>query len=146
MRNVNTLLNQSRLDAVGTEADRCEIFVDDDIPPFKVDQEYLAHTMRHLLDNAVKFSDPDSPIIIRASHENGQIIISVQDVGRGIPAEEIPKIWDMFYQVRREFYEDQGSGSGLAIVKGLIEMHGGWVDVESVLEEGSIFYIRLPIT
>lgn len=143
---IYSLLDQTRVGVLGEDADRCEIVVEDDLPPFKADQEYLCHAMRHLLENAVKFSEPGTPITVRVQHEDGQIIISVQDEGRGIPPEEIPKIWDMFYQVRRDFYEDQGSGSGLAIVKGLVEMHGGRVDVESTLEEGSTFYVRLPVT
>jgi signal transduction histidine kinase len=68
----------------------------------------------------------------------------ISDTGRGIPEDMLPYIFDPFFQVNREYYEDQGSGTGLAIVKRIVELHGGNVHVETVVGEGSSFYVVIP--
>ena len=129
-----------------TEAKQpCEIIVDDLVAPLTADQEYLGFALRHLLDNAVKFSEPDDPIIVRATQDGDKIAISIQDHGRGIPQHELDNIWRTFYQINRQHYEDQGAGSGLAIVRRVAQYHGGTIDVESVFGEGSTFTLRLPV-
>ena len=69
----------------------------------------------------------------------------MSDPGRGIPEDELENIWQPFYQIDREQFEDQGSGSGLTIVKGMVELHGGSCSVTSVPREGSTFTVRLPL-
>jgi len=69
----------------------------------------------------------------------------VQDWGRGIPTLELGNIWGPFYQIDRSQFEDQGAGSGLAIVRGIADLHGGRVDVESTEGQGSTFTISLPL-
>jgi two-component system sensor histidine kinase/response regulator len=123
----------------------CEIYVESDLPTFTADEEYLQQAMYQLLSNAVKFSDPKMPIEFRARAENNEIVISVKDYGRGIPPAELDKIWLSFHQVNRAVHEDQGAGSGLAIVKGIVELHGGSVTVSSKEHLGSIFSIHLPL-
>ena len=128
-----------------TEATQpCEIIVAEALAPFTADQEYFKFALRHLLDNAIKFSEPDDLIIMRAQQDGNQVAISIQDHGRGIPQHELDSIWRTFYQIDRQHYEDQGAGSGLAIVRRIVQYHGGTVDVESVFGEGSIFSIHLP--
>lgn len=122
----------------------CEIIVDDRVAPFAADHDYFKLAIRHLLDNAVKFSKPNDHIIIRVQPDGDRVTISIQDHGRGIPEHELEGIWQTFYQIDRQNYEDQGAGSGLAIVRGVIQLHGGTIDVESVYGEGSTFTIRLP--
>jgi len=102
-----------------------------------------------LLDNAVKFSlmNPDRApsIILSASDEGGLLAISVEDNGIGIPASVRLRIFDLFYQHNREDLEQQGAGTGLAIVQGLVELHNGYIEVESAENQGSIFTVYLPI-
>ena len=132
-------------DVLDDTNERCTITVDDNTPPFYADDTYLARALRHLIENAAKFSEKDTPINIHVRYEENTVVISVRDEGRGIPEDEHDKIWEMFYQVKRDIYEDQGAGSGLAIVKGIVALHGGNVGVESAIGEGSTFTIRLPI-
>ena len=74
------------------------------------------------------------------------ITICVRDTGYGIPADDLPFIFDRFYRVRNEAVKDiEGNGLGLAIVKSIIEKHGGRIGVESEMNKGSCFRISLPI-
>lgn len=127
------------------------------LPPLLADVDYLEDALRRLLDNACKFSQRG---VIRvtaglrqappagAGEEEGRrdwVSIAVSDQGIGIAAEELPRIFEAFYQSNRDKLEQQGSGSGLAIVKGIVEMHGGRVEVESQPGVGSTFTIVLPV-
>lgn len=124
----------------------CEMRIENEIPPFVGDEDYLRRAVIHLLSNAVKFSPAEQPVYLSARSDGDSLYIHVQDGGRGIPPEEIDQIWSSFYQVNRGFYEDQGAGSGLAIVRRVTELHGGEVLVESEVGAGSIFTLRLPLT
>ncbi len=115
------------------------------LPSIMGDHEFLAAAVRELVDNAIKFSERGQPVTIGAAHEDDDLLIWVQDRGRGIAASEIALIWDSFYQIKREVHEDQGAGSGLAIVKGVTRLHGGVVCVDSEPQVGSRFTIKLPI-
>ena len=74
-----------------------------------------------------------------------QVRIAVRDIGLGIPAEEQTHIFDRFYQVNRDIYEQQGVGLGLSIAQSIIKLHHGTIEVESTLGEGSTFTIVLPV-
>ncbi|MBZ0303033.1 MAG: hybrid sensor histidine kinase/response regulator [Anaerolineae bacterium] len=123
----------------------CIIDVADPLPVFIGDEDYLRRAVQQLLNNAVKFSPVHMPLALQAYAQGGDIVIEVEDQGRGIPAEELDNIWDSFYQIDRNFYEDQGAGSGLAIVKRVAELHGGHVTAESEFGRGSRFSLRLPV-
>ncbi len=123
-----------------------QVEVADDLPPVLADPEYLGAAMECLVDNAIKFTeDPDTTITLRAYTENGYVCLAVEDQGRGIPPDELQHIFASFYQIDREKYEDQGAGSGLAIVDGVVRMHTGSMSIESTPQEGSTFVIQLPI-
>lgn len=116
------------------------------LPSFVADPEYLRCAIVRLLDNAIKFTDfPDRAIFLNAYAEHDQVLISVTDQGRGIPEDQFNLIFDSFYQINREHYEDQGTGSGLAIVKAIMELHGGSVDVSSEVGVGSTFTLSIPV-
>jgi signal transduction histidine kinase len=119
--------------------------VEPDLPAVTVDVQYFTIVLRELLDNAAKFSDDGDTVRLIAAHVGDHIEIHVIDDGRGVPASEADNIWKQFYQVKREQYEDQGAGSGLAIVRGLVELHGGTVQVRSTPGQGSTFSIHLPL-
>lgn len=123
---------------------QCELEVAEGIPPVDVDEEYLRRALVQLLDNAVKFSQGEKKVRLAAlPHEDG-VRIEVQDWGRGIPESEVTQIWNSFYQIDRARYEDQGAGSGLAIVRGVVRLHDGKIDIQSTKGEGSTFSIILP--
>ncbi len=123
----------------------CTIWVEDELPPLIGDPEYLTVAIAQLLDNAVKFSKPGGAIMLGAQRMGGEVVVWVTDQGRGIEEAEKQRIWDSFYQINREHYEDQGAGSGLAIVRGVIQLHKGRIDLESEFGKGSTFKMFLPI-
>ncbi|MEO8394086.1 MAG: response regulator [Chloroflexota bacterium] len=123
-----------------------ELQVEDGLPPFVGDIQYLRMALTQLIDNAVKFSPPDQPITVGASSTGDEVHLWVQDRGRGIDLVEQQRIWDTFYQIDRAIHEDQGTGSGLAIVDHVAALHGGRTEIESRPQEGSLFRVCIPLT
>ncbi|MDX2160945.1 MAG: hybrid sensor histidine kinase/response regulator [bacterium] len=124
---------------------QCSIWVEDHLPTLMADMQYLTTAVVHLLENAVKFSTADQVVLMGAQRSGDEIMIWVQDHGRGISPAEQARIWESFYQVNRAVFEDQGAGAGLAIVRGVARLHGGRVELESELGKGSIFRLYLPV-
>ncbi|MEM9953961.1 MAG: HAMP domain-containing sensor histidine kinase [Chloroflexota bacterium] len=122
-----------------------DVLIHQNLPEVNLDVQYMTIAIRELLDNAAKFSEESGTVTLNAFTKEGDLVIEVVDTGRGIPANEFEKIWQPFYQIEREKFEDQGSGSGLAIVKGIVELHGGHCTVKSPPNEGSTFTITVPI-
>lgn len=116
-----------------------------DLPTVSVDVQYMTIAVREMLDNAAKFSSDGQTITLSACHVGENIEIVVSDEGRGIAAAEHEKIWEPFYQIDREQFEDQGAGSGLAIVDGIVKLHRGSREVQSSPGKGSVFTIRIPV-
>jgi two-component system, sensor histidine kinase and response regulator len=123
---------------------QCEASIESDLPAITGHGEYLNVMLSELLLNAAKFSPPDKPISLDAYSTAESVCVRVTDQGRGIAADELEVIWDKFYQIDRDQFEDQGAGSGLAIVKGLAELHEAEVRVESTVGEGSSFSLIFP--
>lgn len=116
------------------------------LPPFVGDAIYLKNAFVQLIDNAVKFSGPNDPIIVGAHRVGDELHLWVRDHGRGIGPAEQQHIWEMFYQIDRAVHEDQGTGSGLAIVSNIAGLHGGRAEVESNQQDGSLFSLCIPLT
>jgi PAS domain S-box-containing protein len=122
------------------------------LPPgpvmFDADPTRLAQVFANLLNNAAKFTDRGGRIMLAAAVEGTDAVVSVNDTGIGIPADRLPHIFDMFSQVAPALERSQGGlGIGLSLVKGLVEMHGGGVEVRSEgPDRGSEFVVRLPTT
>jgi signal transduction histidine kinase len=106
----------------------------------------LAQVFSNLLTNSAKYTERGGQISLAAHHQGSEVVVSVRDTGIGIPAEALPTIFDMFSQVDRSIERSTGGlGIGLALVKGLVEMHGGVVTAHSGgLGKGSLFTVRLP--
>jgi len=121
------------------------VTIQDDLPAVEIDVQYMTIVLRELLDNAAKFSADGDRITLDAQVEGEHLVVTVTDPGRGIPADEYSNIWKPFYQIDREQFEDQGSGSGLTIVKGIVELHGGSCEVQSEYGKSSTFTIRTPV-
>ncbi len=144
--NMMDLLRSAHTTVFSHQPERhCTIWVEDELPPLIGDPEYLTVAIAQLLDNAVKFSKPGASIMLGAQRMGGEVVVWVTDQGRGIEEAEKQRIWDSFYQINREHYEDQGAGSGLAIVRGVIQLHKGRIDLESEFGKGSTFKMFLPI-
>jgi two-component system, sensor histidine kinase and response regulator len=126
-----------------------DVQVEANIPAFEGDPEYLTTAITQLLHNAIKFYPAEktgtNAIVLSAKMKDGNLVLSVQDQGRGIPKLELDNIWDSFYQIDRARNEDQGGGSGLTIVRGIAALHGGEVNVTSEPDAGSTFEIILPV-
>jgi len=124
---------------------RVELRVPASLPAANVDFEFIQQVLKQLLDNAVKYSPPGSPLEISAEAANEKIVISVADRGAGIPEEEQSRVFDKFYRGRASRDEVVGTGLGLSIAKGIIEAHGGKIWVSSEPGKGSVFSFALPI-
>jgi len=108
----------------------------------------LEQIVGNLLDNAVKYSPPGEPIRVVARRENGEAVLSVEDRGMGLAPEMLESIFEPFTQSDVSLHRARGGlGLGLAVVKGLVEQHGGRVSAHSAgLGRGSEFVVRLPLT
>ena len=106
----------------------------------------LEQMLTNLIDNAVKFNRQAGSVVVRSEQTAGKIVISVADSGEGIASEHLQRIFERFYRTdRARSREIGGTGLGLAIVKHLALLHGGEVSVRSTPNEGSTFFIELPV-
>lgn len=121
--------------------------VGDDLPAVLSDSSRLTETWCRLLDNAGKFSEPETPIEIRVSRAGSRILVDVTDHGVGIAAENLGKVFDPFSQVGRDQMVNKahGTGLGLTLARSTIESCGGAIRVRSEVGRGSTFRVTLPI-
>jgi len=124
---------------------RVDIHLPADLPPARMDLERIKEVLRHLLENAAKYSPPDAPIYVTGEVKSGMINTSIADRGPGIDDFEQSLIFEKFYRGRNHRFQVQGTGMGLAIVKAIVEAHGGRIGVTSQLGHGSVFYFTLPV-
>ena len=109
------------------------------------DRSLIQQVLINLLENAIKYSFPNSVIQLRAEAKDHVVVISVSDDGPGIPSEHLPRLFERFYRVDKARTRDVGgTGLGLAIVKHIVSAHRGTVQVTSQEGTGSVFSIRLP--
>ena len=119
--------------------------VADDIGEVNTDKARLQQMVINLLSNAIKFTDSGS-VSVSASQADGQLVIAVSDTGKGIPADELPTIFDEYRQVEgSESSVQKGTGLGLSITKKFAELLGGTIGVESEVGKGSTFTVRVPV-
>jgi two-component system sensor histidine kinase KdpD len=116
-----------------------------DLPPIPLDDILVEQVFINLLENALKYTPPGSPIDVVAEALPGSVAIEVDDRGPGVPLEEREHIFEKFYRLKRESSSGGGAGLGLAICRGLIEAHGGKMWVEDREGGGARFRFRLPI-
>jgi signal transduction histidine kinase len=106
----------------------------------------LGIALGNLIKNAVTFSNPGGRVTVSAESDNEFVKVSVADEGIGIPAADLPRVFDRFYQVETHLTRKHGGmGLGLTVAKAMIEMHGGQILVESEEGKGSTFSFRLPV-
>lgn len=116
------------------------------LPPVAADKGLVSRVISNLIDNAIKYSPERTSVIISTILESDFLRVVVEDRGYGIPNGEFEKIWQKFYRVARDGHdkEEESTGLGLSFVKEAIEQHGGEVEVESEVGQGSKFSFTLP--
>jgi signal transduction histidine kinase len=134
----------------------------DDVPPVCGDPKELRRVLSNLVENAIKYTPDGGRIILSASKENSHVLINITDNGRGIPAEDLPILFDKFHRGRparhsavmadgttnAEFLEDadvSGVGLGLYLAKNVMERMGGHITVQTEVGRGSTFTLHLPL-
>jgi len=111
----------------------------------RLDADRIREVLVQLLENAAKYSAPESPIRITAELKDANLEVSVADQGAGIDDMEQVLIFDKFYRGKNQRHRVQGTGMGLAIARAIVEAHGGKIGVTSQLGCGSVFYFLLPV-
>ena len=122
----------------------------DKLPSIYGDMDKLVQVVTNLLSNAVKFTPEQGRIDIKGSvisEDNKEYVqVSVTDTGSGIPKDQLGKIFEKFHQVdSAETEKKAGTGLGLSVSLGIVQMHSGTIDVKSKVGKGSTFIIKLPI-
>ncbi len=112
---------------------------------FCADQRRVKQILFNLLGNAIKFTPEGGQVTLRVWRDQNLAIFQIEDTGIGIPEEQFPLLFQKFQQLETPYHRNyEGTGLGLALTKQLVELHGGRIDVESVVGEGSCFTVWLP--
>jgi len=112
------------------------------LPPIQADAERVLEVLENLVGNAIKFTPAGGTIIIGARAQGAELVLWVKDTGPGIPAEQIPHLFDRFWQAAKG--DRRGAGLGLTICRAIVDAHGGRIWVESELGAGSTVFFSLP--
>jgi signal transduction histidine kinase len=123
-----------------------QVNIPHDFPPIVADRKKFDLIIMNLLHNALKFTPPGGRVTCEAKVKGERVTISVSDTGIGIPQEQLSRIFDRFYQVEDSLTRGhEGMGLGLAIVRGMVEVCGGEIQVESEEGQGTTFTFTLPL-
>ncbi|MBW7935134.1 MAG: PAS domain-containing sensor histidine kinase [Gemmatimonadaceae bacterium] len=117
--------------------------VDDGVPAVHGDAARLIQVLTNLLGNSLKYTERDGSVTVSAAAQGHEVLLAVRDTGSGIPAEQLPRIFERYY-TRKRGANKSGSGLGLAIARGIVEAHGGRIWVESEVGVGTSFFVALP--
>jgi signal transduction histidine kinase len=136
------------VESIGPDAKaRVQLLPPPDGTSAPIDPQRVDQIVRNLVDNALKFSDPDQSVLLEARADADTVTFSITDRGPGIAAQDLPRIFDRFHQAADAMTrEREGAGLGLYITKRLVEAMGGTIEVSSELGSGSMFVVRLPRT
>jgi two-component system sensor histidine kinase KdpD len=135
------------LERLQSAASSHHIIVDmpDQLPLVPMDPVEIDQVLTNLIENALKYTPLGTTITITAKHAGDRISIEVSDTGPGIAPASLPRVFEAFYRDPEQGKKTGGSGLGLAVVKGLIEAHGGTIKAENKLEGGARFTFTLPL-
>lgn len=124
-----------------------QLDVPEHLPTLIGDGDRLAQVFTNLVDNSLKFTSAGGQVALAAAHAGSEIEVSITDSGIGVPSEALPRLFDRFYQVdpSRAGGEGHGAGLGLAIVREIVDAHGGRISVRSEVGHGTTFVIHLPL-
>jgi signal transduction histidine kinase len=113
------------------------------LPRLELDENKMGQVVMNIMINAIQAMDNGGVLTIRTGRDNGFCEIDVEDTGRGMPADIMNNIFDPFFTTKGT---GEGTGLGLSVSKGIVEQHGGIIEVDSVVNAGTKFRIRLPVT
>jgi signal transduction histidine kinase len=138
---VDRMTPQARQAEVSLE---CEVLT---VPPVLGDADRISQVFTNLVDNAIKYTPPGKPVIIRAGPVDGKAQVSFSDSGEGISPEDLPHIFERFYQAdkSRRGGSQRGAGLGLAIAHEIVLAHSGTIEVASLPGQGSTFVVKIPL-
>jgi PAS domain S-box-containing protein len=138
---------QSLQNWANTKSIAISLDIQEGIPPVDMDPNRIIQVFNNLVGNSIKFTPQKGTITIKAQRESDTVKIAVSDNGIGVSKEELPKIFDKFYQAEgRSSTDISGTGLGLSIVKEIIELHGGTIRAESKEGQGMRFTFTLPLS
>jgi signal transduction histidine kinase len=118
--------------------------IDRSLEPVLGDRNRLKQLLLNLLTNAIKYNRQGGQVLVSLRYEGDELLLSIKDTGKGIPSESISRVFDRFYRVPAQETGTIGTGLGLAIAQRIAKNHNGIIEVESVLDQGSTFTLRLP--
>ena len=128
-------------------AKKIEVILDGEEVGIAADRELIRLLMTNLLDNAIKYSFAGDCVSMSIRLKDQSAMISITDSGIGIKTEDLDSIFDRFFRSdRAEVRDEAGTGLGLSIVRGILDAHGGAVDVISSLGKGSTFTVSIPVS
>jgi signal transduction histidine kinase len=146
---IANLINRSVASVQGQAATKgVSVSVDlpDGLPSVSIDSNRISQVLRNLLENAMAHTARDGSVAVAAKQSDNWVEVSITDTGEGIPAEDLPNIFERFYRAdKSRSRATGGSGLGLTIAKRLVEAHGGKIDAYSELGKGSRFSFTLPV-
>jgi cell cycle sensor histidine kinase DivJ len=117
-----------------------------DLPDIIADKRAVKQILINLLSNAIKFTQRGGKVVVAAETRETTVVLRVEDTGVGIGEDDLPHVGDPFFQVRTAYDRPHdGTGLGLSIVKGLVELHGGELDITSHVGSGTTVSVQLPI-
>jgi signal transduction histidine kinase len=118
--------------------------IDRSLAPVLGDRNRLKQLLLNLLTNAIKYNHQRGQVLVSLRSERDELLLSVKDNGKGIPPESLSRVFDRFYRVPDQETGAIGTGLGLAIAQRIAKNHKGIIEVESELDKGSTFTLRLP--
>ena len=130
--------------ATSMDVERVNLSVEEGVPPVPADPDRLERILLNLVSNALKYSDPETPVDLRVTRNSGMALVAVQDRGGGIAREDLPHIFERYYKPKGP-RKKESLGLGLYIARMLVETHGGRIWAESKLGQGTTFYFTLPL-
>lgn len=135
-----------QLDRLGESLEGRKVVVEvpEDLPRVSVDPEFIGIVIGQLLNNALRYTPPGSPLAIRSRVEEGGIVTSIEDSGPGIPEPEQQHVFEKFYRGKEHRERIPGTGVGLAIAREIVRAHGGKIWVESQPGQGAKFLFSVP--
>ena len=142
-------VSESAFTMVKPKADVASIYIDNlipsDLPPMRAEELAIKQILINLLNNAVKFTNEGGKITMNAKFEDEFLVVSVSDTGIGMKKEHIKKALSAFGQVNTAMNrKESGTGLGLTLVKQLTELHGGYISIDSIPDEGTTVMVYLP--
>ncbi|MCK5842993.1 MAG: HAMP domain-containing histidine kinase [Candidatus Sabulitectum sp.] len=119
---------------------------DEPVMPVQGKESFLRRVVQNLCVNAFKYNRTGGCIYLRVYREDSSIVVSVEDTGMGIPAEDLPHVFDFLFRGRQaKRNPDGGLGLGLSMVKQIVQGHGGTITAESEPDQGTVMTVRLPV-